>query len=434
MSDFNNVKGTRDFSNETMIKRRHVLDTIRNVYGRYGFGEIETPIMEPLELLTAKGGGGEEIKRELYFFKDKSDRDIGLRFDLTMPMIRYFLNNPKLVRPFKRHDISRAWRYEELRPGRYREFWQGDVDIIGSKSQEAEAECLSAATTVIEELGFKQYNIRLNNRKILETIVLDANVPKDKVMEVYRSLDKYSKIGEEGVTAELQNRGIENSRIYRILESIKRTGDNFKILNEMKHDIGKSIVGMEGINELEKLLGYANDYGIKNIVVDKSLVRGMDYYTGPIYEINIVSKKDLGACGGGGRYDKLIETLGGPSTPAVGFSFGIERLIDIMDMENMFEPLDKTETKVYVANISPETRKFALNTTSKLRKNKISTDHDIDSKPFKKQLEYADKMRIRYVLIVGPKEAETGVITVKDMKTSEQEKLTIDEIIAKFKN
>jgi len=405
-----------------MIKRQFVLDRVRAVFERWGFDPLETPAFENWKLLAAKSGGGEEIKKEIYYFKDKSKRELGLRFDLTVPMARVLATNPNIPKPFKRYQIGRVWRYDRPGSGRYREFWQADVDIIGSKEASAEAEVIAVTCDAFKTLGFKNFMIRLSNRKVIESLVVNSGVSKRKVVDVFRSIDKLDKIGVDGVRSELRKRKITGDAAKKILKFIKIRGkpkDVIKKISKLADD--------DGVTELESILKGVAKYGYqKNVMIDLSLVRGLDYYTGPIFEVSVEGGK--WSLAGGGRYDKLIESFGGRPTPATGISLGIERIIEVMSQKKMFDSL-KTKTDVFVAAVNDSVRKNVLVIAKKLREAGLNVQTDVMNKNLKKQLERADTLGIPFTIIVGPKEVKKKKYKLRNMKSRREKEVSLGSII-----
>src|SRR3989338_5060202 len=345
---FQPPRGTQDFLPEDMILRNRIFDTVRSVYEKWGYDPIETPAFEEWQLLAAKFGGGEEIKKEIYYFKDKSNRELGLRFDLTVPMCRVVAANPQLPKPFKRYQIGRVWRYDKPGSGRRREFWQSDIDVIGSSSTEADAEVIAVACECLEKLGFKDFVVRLNNRKILESFVKSLKI-KDYV-QVFRSIDKLEKIVEKGVEKELKQKGVEKEKIKKVLEFVKGDAEAARRLSKSE------FAELDKILENVAILGYG-----KKVKIDTSLVRGLEYYTSAVFEISLEGAK--WSVAGGGRYDNLIETFGGNPVPATGISLGIERLFELLKAESR----QKTLSRVYIANVNNEVKKDVLQLSKNLR-------------------------------------------------------------------
>jgi histidyl-tRNA synthetase len=429
---FQAPRGTRDFLPEEMIKREFVINKLKKIFESYGFSPIETPAFENFDLLAAKGGGGDAIKDQIYYFKDKSDRELGLRFDLTVPLARIVANNPQLPKPFKRYCIGSVWRYEEIRKDRFREFWQCDVDTIGSNSMEADTEVISVAVDSLQELGFKKFCVKLNNRKILTGLIELVKLSQEKRFDIFRAIDKLDKFGRNVVEEELNKVGLTNEEIKKLLELITLEGKPQDVIKKGENILKNIKIGMEGLKELSQILNFSKVYGFEDkIVIDFSLARGLDYYTGPIFEAVDTSGKNIGSLAGGGRYDELIEILGGRSTPATGISLGIERIIEVMNQEKMFD-LSKTSVKVYVANVNEKVKSDTVKIAKKIRENNIPCQTDLMNRNLKNQLEFADSMNIPFVLTVGERELKSKKFKLKEMKTRKESELTLDEIIRKL--
>jgi len=422
---FQPPKGTRDFLPEEMIKREFVINTIKNVFVKYGFEELQTPVFEDWNLLTEKCG--EDIKNQIFKFKDKSDRELGLRFDLTVPMARVVASNPQLPKPFKRYAIAPAWRYEEVTAGRKREFYQCDIDVVGSSSMEADVECIAAVVDCLIALGFKNFEIIINSRKILDGFIELIKADKKKDVDIFRAVDKIGKFGEEVVREELTKAGLDNEQIKKLMELISEKGIFKKTLEQGKKLLKGIPVGEEGLKEMEELFEFGKIYEIdKMLVLDFSLARGIDYYTGPIFEIRNKTGEKIGSVTGGGRYDNLIELLGGRPTPATGISLGIERIVEIMKENKMFN-LPKTNVKVFVADV--KAKKYAVKIAQELRKNGISCQTDLMNRNLTKQLEFADSLGIQYVLIVGEKEIKSKKFKLRDMQKKTEKEMELKKII-----
>ncbi|MEM5779486.1 MAG: histidine--tRNA ligase, partial [Candidatus Aenigmatarchaeota archaeon] len=409
---FQPPKGTKDYLPEEMIQREFVINTIKKIFETYGFDTIETPAFEDWKLLTKKCG--EEIKEQIYKFKDKAGRLLGLRFDLTVPLARFIANNPQISKPFKRYVIAPVWRYEEIKAGRKRQFYQCDIDIVGVKEMEAEAECLACAVDCLKALGFKDFQIVINNRKILEGFLELASIPKEKSLDVFRAIDKLKKFGENFVKKELKKLKIKDKQIKELFKLINLRGNTPEILEKAREILKGVKIAEEGIEEIEKIYELSKSYDFSNfLIVDLSLARGLDYYTGPIFEIIAKTEKQIGSIAGGGRYDNLIGLLGGASNPATGISFGIERIVEVMKEEMLNLP--KTKVKVFVVNVNFSTKSEAIRIAQELRKNGINTQIDLMNRNITRQLEYCDSIGIPLAVIVGPKEIGSGIIKVKDL-------------------
>ena len=409
---FQTPRGTRDFFPEKMMERNYVLNTIKRTFERYGFEELDTPAFEDFALLAQKGGGGEAIKREIYYFKDQSDRELGLRFDLTVPLARVVASNPNLQKPFKRYAIGKVWRYDEPQAGRYREFVQADVDVVGSAEPSADAEVIACACDCLRELGFSDFIIRVNDRKVIEGFLNTLGLEKEAAVEVFRSIDKLDKIGKDGVEKELEGKGIEGKKIARILSYI--SGGSIEDAKKYSE---------EGAKELEGIFRTLASLGLdKYVRMDFSLVRGLEYYTGPVFELALGGKL---SAAGGGRYDRLIELFGGKPTPATGISFGVERVIGIMEEKKIFS-LPKTATKAFVAPVKDEVRGAAWKIASQLRARGVNCEADLMDRSLKKQFEYVSARGIPYCVVVGPAELKQNLVVVRDMKSGEEKKVTVD--------
>ncbi len=431
-TQFQTPRGTRDFLPEEMIRLEYVMNVLKKIFEKYGFENFETPTFENFELLAAKGGGGDAIKDQIYYFKDKSDRELGLRFDLTVPLARVVANNPQLPKPFKRYCIGRVWRYEEIRKDRFREFWQCDIDTIGSNSMSSDTEILAVVVEALETLGFKKFCIKLNNRKILTGLIELIKAPEEKRFDVFRAIDKLDKFDENTVKTELENSGLNKDQITQLFKLIKLEGSPEKILKEGEIILNKTKIGLEGLKELKEIVEFSKSYGFTDkIAIDFSLARGLDYYTGPIFEVLDTSGKNIGSLAGGGRYDKLIEIFGGRPTPATGISFGIERIIEIMKEEKMLN-LPKTKVKVFVASVNEEVKEEAIKIAKKLRKDDIPCLVDLMNRNLTKQLEYADSLDVPYVVIVGSEELKKKVVKVKDMKSKKEFEVKLEELSEKI--
>ncbi|MBS3055246.1 MAG: histidine--tRNA ligase [Candidatus Aenigmarchaeota archaeon] len=430
---FQTPRGTRDFLPEEMIKREYVINTIKNVFIRFGFDPLETPVFEEFKLLSKKSG--EDIKKQIYEFKDKSGRDLGLRFDLTVPMARVIANNPQLPKPFKRYAIAPVWRYEEVSAGRKREFYQCDVDIVGSVSMEADVEIMTTAVECFKDLGFRDFKVKVSDRKVLEgfiELIKKKIEPEMKLefssAEIFRIIDKLEKIGVDEVEKELKKLGLNEKQTEKLVEVILVKGNYDSVLRKGK-DLLKGIkIAEEGLKELEEIWKYSKIYGIdKYLVLDYSMARGIDYYTGPIFETEVRGYEKYGSIASGGRYDNLIETFGGRPTPATGISLGIERIIEILSDGKKFN-LEKTKVKLFVASVSEELKKDAVKIALDLRKQGISCQVDLMNRSLGKQFEFADSLGIPFVLVVGKEELKKNVYKLKDMKKKSEREVKLDQI------
>jgi histidyl-tRNA synthetase len=402
---FQVVRGMRDFLPELAVKKQFIEDACRKAFEKYGFLPLETPVVEEFGLLAKKGSGGEAVKDEIYYFKDKGKRELGLRFDLTVPLARVVASNPQIPKPFKRYQIADVYRYDRPGASRYRKFTQADIDIVGSSSIIADFECIAIAIEILDGLGLK-FKIRLNNRKLLEEIALACSVSKDCVNQCFRCIDKLDKIGKEGVARELKEKGIGT----KILLAIEKKGFV---------DAKKMLKQTEGLSELGGLLALLEKEGLEKFVeVDLSLARGLEYYTGNVFEIAVEGGPSVG---GGGRYDNLVAAYGGQPTPAVGISLGVDRLLDVLE-ERLAA---RAGARIFVVPVGREMAEQGLELVQKIRALGIPASMDLNSRGISKNLDYACKMGIPFVAILGENEAKEKCFTLKDMKAGKEQKVKI---------
>ena len=412
MNQLNNkpqtLKGFRDFLPKDMAVRNYVKNTLTEVFENFGYLPLETPALEYSSVLKGKYSNETDDKLG-YFFKDNGDREIGLRYDLTVPTAKVLaIYSNEIQFPFKRYQIQPVWRAENTQKGRYREFIQCDIDIFGTASPIADAEIISVIYAGTQKLNLKNATISINSRQVLFDILTKSGIEKDQ-NSVLQSLDKLGKIGKEGVKNELNSKALSQSQIDNLFKGIK----------EAQPD-----------ENLKQVLDKLKDLGLpdNSYVFDPTLVRGCDYYTGTIFEVSVIEPK-IGAIGGGGRYDNLISTLGGPSIPAVGFSFGFERIVDVVEQLNLLPQINQSKTKILVANFGPETETNILNLISKLRDKNISSAIYPDNDKLAKQIKYATSSGIPYLAIIGTDEAKNNQITLKNLETTEQKLVSFEELV-----
>jgi histidyl-tRNA synthetase len=353
-------------------------------------------------------------------------------------MARVVASNPQLPKPFKRYAIAPAWRYEEVTAGRKREFYQCDIDVVGSSSMEADVECIAAAVDCLIALGFKNFDIVVNNRKILDGFIELIDIRRvdiDKLLmdegrrdlDIFRAIDKIGKFGEELVKEELKKAGLNDEQIKKLMELISAKGDFKKVLEQGRKLLKGISIGEDGLKKMEELFEFGKIYGIdKMLILDFSLARGLDYYTGPIFEIKTKIGEKIGSIAAGGRYDNLIELLGGRPTPATGISLGIERIVEIMKENKMFN-LPKTNVKIFVADV--KVKNDAVRIAQELRKNGISCQTDLMNRNLTKQLEFANSLGVSYVLIVGEKEIKSRKFKLRDMQKKIEKEMNLEEVI-----
>lgn len=455
-------QGTRDFSPVEVRKRQYIFNTLRNIFEQYGFQPLETPAME--NLITLTGKYGEEGDRLIFKIlnnglHDKKEADKekiniewnkilekpfsspivterALRYDLTIPFARYVvMHQNDLAFPFKRYQMQPVWRADRPQRGRYREFWQCDADVVGSTSLINEAELLCIYREAFHRLGLPGVTVKINSRKLLLAIseLCDA---ADKMIDVTIAIDKLDKIGWEGVAEELNQRGIAASGIDIIHKFITIDGDNKTRLAAMQTLVGNNESGIQGIKELTQTLSYheqlANNSWNSTIEIDFSLARGLNYYTGIIVEV-VTNAVKMGSIGGGGRYDDLTGLFGLKNLSGVGVSFGIDRIYDVMEELHLFPTDLATGTKAMLINFGGENESFALSVLSQLRESGIAAELYPDSTKFDKQMKYANKRGIPYVIIIGDSERQENKVSLKNLVSGEQLLLPIGDCIATLK-
>jgi len=413
-------KGMRDFKPEKLIFRNNIVNSLIEIFELYGYSPLATPLLERYEILSSKYAGGTEILKETFKLKDQGNRELGLRYDLTVPMCRFVGMNPNLRMPFKRYQIGEVFRDGPIETGRYRQFTQYDVDVVGCKSMEAEAEIISLTNRFFKKLNF-DFIIKVNNRKLLNDILTYCKVPKPKMSEAILSIDKLEKIGFDGVNEELMEKGFKIDIINNIKKIITIKGTNSEKISQLKKLLKKS----EGLTEIETLNKYIDLLGI-DINFEVTLARGLSYYTGTVFEVLLKNSKIKTSVCGGGRYDKMIgDFLGKGDYPAVGISFGLDRIYDAYIEKNKEEK--KTVTQVYIIPIN--TFKDSLKIAEELRNEGVKVDIDLAGKGPSKNLKYANSLNIPYVLFIGEDELKQNKVKLKDMKTGKEKLVTAKELV-----
>ncbi|MDH4213339.1 MAG: histidine--tRNA ligase [Candidatus Thorarchaeota archaeon] len=423
MSDMRTVRGMRDLYGTEMRVRDYLIATAVDVFQKFGYEPLDSPAMELWETLSAKGG--EDVEAETFKFTDKGDREVGLRFDLTVPLARIVASNPHLAKPFKRYAIGKAWRYDRPQAGRYREFEQADVDIVGTANPAADAEVTLVALEFLRRVFEKNYVIKINNRKVLKGLIEKAGVSETLSFECFRAIDKLDKIGRDGVLDELKSRGIRKKESDFLLDAIAIKGTGVDALEEFREILSGSKIGIEGVDELTLMAEIFEDAGVKDVTIfDMSLARGLDYYTGPVFEGRFLGEPDVGSILGGGRYDRLIEKFGGPPTPATGISLGIGRMIELVMARGIRAELTP-QLDVYVAPLKRETIRYAMALQANLVKEGITCEVDIMDRSLKKSLEQADAKNAKLIVIIGERDVERGEVSIRNMtdKSTQQVKI-----------
>ena len=440
-------KGTRDFSPAEMMRRQYIFDTIRRVFRAYGFAPLETPSMENLSTLLGKyGDEGDKLLFKILNSGDYaaglSDEEVrsaskicekGLRYDLTVPFARYVVQHQgELTFPFKRYQIQPVWRADRPQKGRYREFYQCDVDVIGTRSLLCEVELVEIVERVFKALGIR-VALKMNNRKILFGIA-EAIGHADKMMDITIAIDKLEKIGLDNVKAELMERGLDREAVDKLQPILELSGDNAQKLNQLKEVLAVSETGMKGIEEMETVFGYVGRLGIDlTVELDLSLARGLNYYTGAIFEVKALDFA-IGSISGGGRYDDLTGIFGMPDVSGVGISFGADRIYDVMTGLGLFPAELNCSTRVLFTNLGEAEQAAVLPLLRSVRDAGVPAEIYPDQARMKKQMEYANRRGIPYVVIVGSQELEAGAATVKDMRTGEQRQVLLDKLATEICN
>ena len=446
-------KGTRDFSPAEMAKRNYIFNTIREVYALHGFQQIETPAMETLHTLMGKYG--EEGDKLLFkvlnsgdFLSKVDDSELlgrntlklaakvcekGLRYDLTVPFARYVvMHRDQLQMPFKRYQIQPVWRADRPQKGRYREFYQCDADIVGSDSLLNEVELMQIVDTVFHRFGIR-VAIKINNRKIL-TGIAEIMGEADKIVDITVAIDKLDKIGLEAVNDELAKAGISQEAIQKLQPIIALEGSNEEKLNTIAEVLAASETGLKGVEEVRTILDALNVCGLKNqIDLDLTLARGLNYYTGAIFEVKALDVQ-IGSITGGGRYDNLTGIFGMPGLSGVGISFGADRIFDVLNALDLYPKEAVSATKLLFINFGDKETAYCMPIAQKCRQNGISCEVFPDKAKMKKQMAYANAKGIAFVALAGENEMAEGKITLKNMQTGEQKMLAPDELTSNILN
>ncbi|MEY5069344.1 MAG: hypothetical protein RLZ47_1206 [Bacteroidota bacterium] len=448
-------KGTRDFSPQEVVKRNFIFDTIKAVFRKYGYQEIQTPTMENLDTLTGKYGeeGDQLIFKILnsgdYLSKLNLDQlqtttsktltprisEKALRYDLTVPFARFVVMHQNEINlPFKRFQIQPVWRADRPQKGRYREFYQCDADVVGSESLLNEAEFVLIYQEALSNLGLKDFTIKINNRKILSGIAEIIGKP-ELIVDMTVAIDKLDKIGLDGVVKELLEKGFRESDIEKLKPIIELSGSNEAKIQSLKSVLSSSTTGLKGIEEIEKIFNYTEqlqteDSKLKTLQLelDITLARGLNYYTGAIFEVKS-NEVAMGSIGGGGRYDDLTGMFGLKDLTGVGISFGADRIYDVMEELQLFPDNAGESTRVLISNFDETAETYALPLLSALRRNGVAAELYPTAAKLKKQLSYADAKKIPYVILIGSEEMESGLLSLKNMQSGEQQKLNIAAII-----
>ena len=423
-------KGTRDFGQIEMARRNYIFDTIKSVFMLYGFQQIETPAMENLSTLMGKYG--EEGDKLLFRIQNSGEKaalapEKGLRYDLTVPFARYVVQHrEEIAFPFKRFQIQPVWRADRPQKGRYREFYQCDVDVIGSNSLVGELELIQIVEEVYRRLGINVC-LHLNNRKVLAGIAEVIGAP-DKMVDITVAIDKLDKIGVEAVNTELAERGLSAEQIQALQPILNLSGTTTEKLAALRTILAQSETGLKGVEELETLFGMIEATGVKlNIELDLCLARGLNYYTGAIFEVKALDAQ-IGSITGGGRYDNLTGIFGMPDVSGVGISFGADRIYDVLTELELFPAELQSATRVLFATFGQAELTYALRWAKALREKGVAVEVYPEPTKMKKQMGYADDKKIPFVAIVGGNEMESNTVMLKEMGSGEQKQVTIEEL------
>lgn len=447
-------KGTRDFGPEVMVRRNYIFGVIKSIFERYGYLPLETPTMENLSTLTGKYGdeGDQLIFKVLNngdYLKDADDAalsgrdskklsfsicDRALRYDLTVPFARFVvMNHNQLALPFKRYQIQPVWRADRPQKGRYREFYQCDVDVVGSNSLINEVELIQIFDNVLTQLGLPDFTIKINNRKLLTGLAALTGAP-ERMMDMTVAIDKLDKIGVDGVKKELLEKGFSESQ-WNIIESVLTLeGSNDEKLDRMKVLLGENEIALKGIEEMQFILNRVKATGLERakLELDLTLARGLNYYTGAIFEVK-ANGVQMGSICGGGRYDDLTGIFGLPGLSGVGISFGADRIYDVMMELNLFPTEIGATTKILFTNFGEQEEMHILPILRKIRQAGINAEIYPEAAKMKKQFKYADDKKIPFVGVIGTEEIQKNVIAMKNMSSGEQELLTLEQVIEKLK-
>ena len=416
------------------IKFNSLVDKIRKSYEKFGFLPLDTPIIEMADVLLAKAGG--ETEKQIYRF-NKGETDLALRFDLTVPLAKYVCEyNNDISFPFKRYQIGKVYRGERPQKGRYREFYQCDIDIIGDGELSIinDAEMPSVIYTTIKEFGFDNFTIRINNRKLLNGLFAELSLEEQSV-EIMRIIDKLEKIGKDNVVKCLQDLNVADEKIEKILNFIEIDGETDEKLQKLENLNFTNELFLQGLTELKEVVKYVRLFGVPdtNFKVDLTIARGLDYYTGTVYETFLDDYRELGSVCSGGRYDNLAEFYTDKKMPGVGVSIGLTRLFSKLSELNILKEKDESISKILVVSMSEDISR-ALEVATKIREEGINTDVYLENKKIKAKFKYADKLKIPYVAVIGEEEEKNGTVSLKNMETGEQEEMSIEKMIEVLKN
>ncbi len=401
------LKGFRDYLPQEQAARRKITAKIAEAFERFGFSPLDTPALEPYELFQGKIGEDEKL---IYKFTDLGEREVALRYDLTVPLVRVVSENPTLPKPFKRYQVANVWRADKPQKGRYREFMQCDIDIVGSDSKLADAEVIAALMAAYTSLEVGNFLVKFNDRKLVDQTLVELGVEKTKVAKFIRIMDKVEKIGEAKAAASLTELGFEKNILKKYSTLMDKLSKPY----------------------FEEMEGLLSGMGIQNMKFDKYLMRGQDYYTGIIFEFELKEKPEFGSLGGGGRYDKMFGAITGTETPAVGGSIGLDRMFAALEEMDVVAP--QTAAEVIVFNLDKNLTADYLNIATNLRQAGVDTEFIYEPMKMDKQFKYAEAKNMQVAVIYGANEATQKKVTLKNLRDKEQKKVDLDDLVTEVKS
>ncbi|WP_066832133.1 histidine--tRNA ligase [Rufibacter ruber] len=447
-------KGTRDFGPATVVKRNYIFSIIKRTFEKFGFLPLETPAMENLSVLTGKyGDEGDQLIFKILnsgdFLNKITPQDLeqgykpltrkisekALRYDLTVPFARYVvMNRNDISFPFKRYQIQPVWRADRPQRGRYREFYQCDADVVGTNSLLCEAEIILMMDEVLSTLGLDDFTIKFNHRGLLAGIA-EAIGAFGREADLCVAIDKLDKVGQEAVNNELREKGISEEAVTQLQPILELSGDVQDLLPQLDALLQTSEEGQRGLRDIRQMLAFLGSFSLNKakLQLDVTLARGLSYYTGCIFEVK-VNNVQMGSISGGGRYDNLTGMFGLPGVSGVGFSFGVDRIFDVLEELNLFPKDSQTITQVLISNFDDAAMRYSLPVLQTLRKAGIAAELFPESAKLKKQMGYADQKNIPYVLLIGSEEMESGQLNLRNMRTGEQKSLPLAEIVSELQN
>jgi histidyl-tRNA synthetase len=442
-------KGTRDFGPATVVKRNYIFSIIKRTFEKFGFLPLETPAMENLSVLTGKyGDEGDQLIFKILnsgdFLSKVSAPDLekghktltprisekALRYDLTVPFARFVvMNRNEIAFPFKRYQIQPVWRADRPQRGRYREFYQCDADVVGTNSLLCEAEIILMIDEVLSTLGLDDFTIKFNHRGLLAGIA-EAIGAKGREVDLCVAIDKLDKIGQDAVNEELRQKGITEESLVKLQPILGLSGEITELLPKLDALLQDSAEGQRGLKDIRSMLSFLESFTVRKakVQLDVTLARGLSYYTGCIFEVK-VNNAQMGSISGGGRYDNLTGMFGLPGVSGVGFSFGVDRIFDVLEELNLFPQDSQTITQVLISNFDEAAMRYSLPVLQTLREAGISTELYPEAAKLKKQMAYADQKSIPYVLLIGSEEMESGLLNLRNMRTGVQERLRVQDIL-----